>query len=103
MVGKKLMNSQAAKLVSTPEVNLKLSNLLFYSLNDATLALNTIKKCLHQDPENKACKKDFRMLKNASKSFTQLQSFMDGQQWHQAINILINDGFLEQIKTSHNQ
>jgi len=97
------MNSQAAKLVSTPEVNLRLSNLLFYSLNDATSALNTIKKCLHQDPENKACKKDFRMLKNASKSLTQLHSFIDRQQWHQAINILITEGFLEQIKASYSQ
>ena len=69
------MNRQVSKLISTPEVNLRLSNLLLYSLNDATSALNTIKKCLHQDPENKDCKKDFRMLKNVSKSLTQLHKF----------------------------
>jgi DnaJ family protein C protein 3 len=86
--------------VSTPEINLRLANILFYSLNDAEPALNSIKKCLHQDPENKACKKEFRMLKSATKQLTQIQSFIDGQQWHQAINILINDGLLTQIKSA---
>lgn len=97
------MIRQASKLVSTPEVNLQLSNLLFYSLNNAASALNTIKKCLHQDPENKECKKEFRMLKDASKSLTRLHNYADAEQWHQIINILINEGLLEKIKTSHNQ
>lgn len=97
------MSRQASKLVSTPEINLQLSNLLFYSLNNAASALNTIKKCLHQDPENKACKKEFRMLKKASKFLTQLDNFKSAEQWHQVINILITEEFLEQIKTSHNQ
>jgi DnaJ family protein C protein 3 len=96
------MNRQVAKLVSTPKVNLQLSNLLFYSLNNAEAALSTIKKCLHQDPENKACKTEFRMLKNASKSFAQLRNSVDAEQWYQVINILITDGLLQQIKTSHN-
>jgi len=86
--------------VSTPEINLRLANILFYSLNDAEPALNSIKKCLHQDPENKACKKEFRMLKSATKKLSKIQSFIDGQQWHQAINILINDGLLTQIKSA---
>lgn len=98
-----LMNRQAAKLASDAEINLQLANLLFYSLNDAPSALNAIKKCLHHDPEHKACKKEFRMLKNAIKSLTQLQNHIDAQQWHQAINILINDGLLEQIKTQVSQ
>lgn len=96
-----LIGRQAAKLVSTPEINLRLANILFYSLNDVEPALNSIKKCLHQDPENKACKKEFRVLKNASKQITPIQSFIDGQQWHQVINILINDGLLAQIKSAH--
>jgi DnaJ homolog subfamily C member 3 len=97
------MNRQAAKLASDADINLQLANLLFYSLNDATAALNAIKKCLHHDPEHKICKKEFRMLKNAEKSQTQLQNHISAEQWHQAINILINDGLLEQIKTQVNQ
>ena len=88
--------------MSTPEINLRLANLLFYSLNDVESALNSIKKCLHQDPENKVFKREFRILKTASKQLSQVHSFIDGQQWHQAINILVNDGLLSQIKSSHN-
>jgi DnaJ homolog subfamily C member 3 len=89
--------------VSTPEINLQLSNLLFYSLNDISSALNAVKKCLHQDPENKPCKKEFRVLKNASKSLTQLDNFVRGEQWSKIINVLIDDGLLEQIQKSHDQ
>jgi DnaJ homolog subfamily C member 3 len=94
---------QAAKLLSTSEINLQLSNLFFYSLNDAASALTQIKKCIHQDPENKACKKEFRMLKDTSKPLTQLHNFIDAQEWHQAINIIVNEGLLEKIKTNTNQ
>lgn len=55
--------------------------------------------CLHQDPENKECKKEFRTLKNGSKSLSQLQEFINGEQWHQAIRILITQRFREQIET----
>ena len=84
--------------MSTPEINLRLSTLLFYSLNDVTSALNAIKKCLHQDPENKECKKEFRLLKSASKVLTQLDNFVHGNQWSQVHNIVITDGFLERIR-----
>jgi len=97
------MNRQASKLVATPEINLQLSNLLFHSLNDVTSALNAIKKCLHQDPENKACKKEFRMLKNSNKLLIQLDNFVNGQQWQSAIRILIKDGFLDEIIAANNQ
>jgi DnaJ homolog subfamily C member 3 len=97
-----LMSRQASKLMSTAEVNLQLSNLLFYSLNDVQSALNTIKKCLHQDPEHKACKKEFRSLKTASKSLTQLHNQIEQEQWTQALRT-INDGLLQQIKTSVSQ
>lgn len=85
--------------MSTAEVNLLLSNLLFYSLNDVESALNSVKKCLHQDPENKECKKDFRTMKNASKSLSALQTAIDGQQWHHVIRALITQRFREQIDT----
>lgn len=89
--------------MSTAEVNLQLSNLLFYSLNDVQSALNTIKKCLHQDPENKACKKEFRTLKAASKSLIQLHNQIEQEQWTSALCTLTNDGLLSQIKTSVSQ
>jgi DnaJ homolog subfamily C member 3 len=98
-----LTDRQASKLTSTAEVNLLLSNLLFYSLNDVESALNSVKKCLHQDPENKECKKEFRTLKNASKSLTQIQAAIDGEQWHQATRILITQRFREQINTQVTQ
>ena len=89
--------------MNTPEVNLLLSNLLFYSLNDVEGALNAVKKCLHHDPENTACKKDFRKLKNASKSLTKLQEAIQRESWNEALTILINDGFLDQFKVATNQ
>jgi len=87
--------------VSTPEINILLSNLLFYSLNDPTSALTTIKKCLHQDPENKACKKKFRMLKNTSKHLANIQSFVDRKEWNRILSILINENLLQEIQSSH--
>ena len=96
----KLILRQASKLVNTAEINIQLSNLLFYSLNDVDGALNAVKKCLHHDPENTACKKDFRKLKNASKSITKLQQAIQRESWQEALAILINDGFLEQIKAA---
>ena len=97
-----LIARQASKLVSTAEVNLQLSNLLFYSLNDVQSALNTIKKCLHQDPENKACKKEFRTLKTMSKSLIQLHNQIEQEQWTQALRTL-NDGLLLQVKKTVSQ
>lgn len=97
------MDRQASKLVTTPEVDIRLSDLLFYSLNDVTSALNAIKKCLHQDPENKICKRRFRTLKNSSKSLSQLQTAVDGENWQSAIDVLINDGFLDEIKSAYDR
>jgi len=94
---------QASKLASDAGINLELANLLFYSLNDASSALNAIKKCLHHDPEHKQCKKEFRMLKNANKSLTQLQNHIGSEHWHQAISILIKEGLLDQISSQVTQ
>jgi DnaJ family protein C protein 3 len=90
---------KATKLLSIPEVNLQLADLLFYSLGDHDAALNAVKKCLHQDPENKQCKARFRTFKSASKSMIQLDNFVQSEKWHQAIDILLNNGYLEQIKS----
>ena len=94
-----LINRQATKLLSTADLNLQLANLLFYCLDDHQSALNSIKKCLHQDPENKACKKEFRTLKTVGKQMSQLENFVNSEQWHQVLKILLNEGLLEQIKT----
>jgi DnaJ family protein C protein 3 len=88
-------------LVSTPEINILLSNILFYSLNDPTAALATIKKCIHEDPENKACKKEFRMLKNVSKHLTALQSHAQRKEWTQILTLLINENLLQEIQSGH--
>ena len=43
------------------------------------------------------------MLKNANKWLSQLRNFVDAQEWQRVVNILIDEGFLEQITTKHNQ
>jgi DnaJ homolog subfamily C member 3 len=89
--------------VSNAEVNLLLSRLLFYSLNDVSLAVGEIKKCLHHDPEHKLCKKEFRMFKSADKTIQQVQNHILSEGWQEVVHALIDNGFLQQVNDQISQ
>lgn len=69
------------------DAHVKLAQLAYY-LIDPTSALNELKKCLHSDPDNKACKKLHRAWRAGAKQLQQAHNFVNGGKPRKAINLL---------------
>lgn len=72
---------------SDTEAHVRLAQLAYY-LIDGTSALNELKKCLHSDPDNKACKKLHRTWRAQGKALQQAHNFVNGGKPRKAINLL---------------
>lgn len=72
--------------------HLQISAMLFYSLGDTERGLTQVKKCLHSDPDSKACKALFREEKAVAKQIDKVQSLMDKRQFNSASKILAGKG-----------
>lgn len=54
--------------------------------------MNTLKQCLHYDPDSKPCLTLHRLTKSLEKSYTQLEGYLSKEDWRGAIRILTGSG-----------
>jgi DnaJ homolog subfamily C member 3 len=84
------------------EPHLQISSTLFYALGDHERAIAQIRKCLHSDPDSKACSRLFRKEKQYVKSLNQLQEFKEKRKFTNAINLLVGtkdeSGMIDDVK-----
>lgn len=84
----------------TPHITI--ANLFFYSLGDADRAIQQISRCLHSDPENKACKKVYRRIKSHQKVLNKVKAALGTQKYSTAVRLItgVKDepGVLDEVK-----
>ncbi|KAK4159660.1 hypothetical protein QBC43DRAFT_326851 [Cladorrhinum sp. PSN259] len=82
--------------------HLQISAVTFYALGDLAEGMTAIRKCLHSDPENKACKKLLKQEKAADKVLQKVQKALDKSQPMTAVRNLVptteNDGLITEVK-----
>lgn len=54
--------------------------------------MNTLKQCLHLDPDSKPCLTAHRMVKSFDKSFTKLSDLLQAENWKGVIQLLTASG-----------
>ena len=74
------------------EEHLQLSSILFYGLGDVERGLAQIRKCLHADPESKACNGLFRREKKLGKQLASVRESMGKKKFANAANMLVGSG-----------
>lgn len=74
------------------EQHLRLSTILFYTLGDVDRGLTQIRKCIHSDPESKACNGLFRKEKRVIKQLNSMRDFMTKRKFLNAANLLVGTG-----------
>ena len=74
------------------EPHLQISSMMFYSVGDLDKGLTQIRKCLHSDPENKACSKLYRREKQIEKTMKQVTTFKEKRQYNSAVKLLVPTG-----------
>ncbi|OAV87376.1 hypothetical protein PTTG_29454 [Puccinia triticina 1-1 BBBD Race 1] len=78
---------------NSPIAALRLSFLSYFFLaQPLEQSMKPIKKCLHSDPESKACKKAFRQLKALEKELAKVRNFSNSNGHRSAIKLLIPKG-----------
>ncbi|KAL8909059.1 MAG: hypothetical protein Q9207_000393 [Kuettlingeria erythrocarpa] len=84
------------------EPHLQISAMMFYSVGDMDKGLTQIRKCLHSDPENKACSKLYRREKQIEKTMKQVAVFKEKRQYNSAVKLLVptgeDAGLLQDVK-----
>ncbi|EGE86291.1 DnaJ like subfamily C member 3 [Blastomyces dermatitidis ATCC 18188] len=84
------------------EPHLKMSSMLFYSLADTERGITQVRKCLHSDPDSKACSRLFKKEKKIAKQLASLESLREGRKLSKVAEILVGNkedaGLLEEIK-----
>ncbi|KAI4258652.1 MAG: hypothetical protein L6R42_004974 [Xanthoria sp. 1 TBL-2021] len=74
------------------EPHLQISSMMFYCVGDMEKGLTQIRKCLHSDPENKACSKLYRRERQIEKTMKQVTAFKDKRQYNSAVKLLVPTG-----------
>ncbi|OAX80246.1 hypothetical protein ACJ72_05425 [Emergomyces africanus] len=84
------------------EQHLHMSSMLFYSLADTERGITQIRKCLHSDPDSKACGRLFRREKQIAKRLASFESLREGRKFSKAAEVLVGNkedtGLLDDIK-----
>ncbi|KAH6677521.1 hypothetical protein B0J14DRAFT_345144 [Halenospora varia] len=84
------------------EPHMQISAITFYALADTEHGLDQLRKCLHGDPDSKACKKLYRRQKNLDKAFTQVKAKIEKRQFAGAVKLLLptgeDEGLVKEIK-----
>lgn len=70
----------------------RLAKLQITHLGEPASAQQTLKQCLHQDPEQKDCKRLFRELKKLDKSIGRVDFRVAGNDWKGVVGLLLGDG-----------
>lgn len=71
---------------------LQMSSMLFYSVGDTDKGMEHIRKCLHSDPDSKACSKLYRQEKQVDKAMKQINALKGKRQFNSAVKLLVGVG-----------
>lgn len=71
---------------------MQMSSMLFYCVGDTEKGMEQIRKCLHSDPDSKACSKLYRQEKQVDKAMKQINALKDKRQLNSAVKLLIGGG-----------
>ncbi|KAI9670276.1 MAG: hypothetical protein M1831_006490 [Alyxoria varia] len=74
------------------EPPMQISAMQFYSLGELQKGLETVKKCLHSDPDSKTCKRLFKKQKRLEKSLKKVRELMEKRSFAQAVKLLVPQG-----------
>lgn len=74
------------------EPHLQISSMMFYSMGATEKGLSQIRKCLHSDPDSKACSQLYRREKQLDKVLKQTFALKEKRQFNSAIKILVGSG-----------
>ena len=82
--------------------HLQISSMLFYSVGDREKGLAQIRKCLHSDPDSKACSKLYRREKQVDKLLKQVYDLKEKKKFSNAVKVLAgaadDTGLIDMIK-----
>ncbi|PSK50355.1 hypothetical protein B9Z65_299 [Elsinoe australis] len=91
-----------AQMSSSEDNFLKLSATYFYALNEPENGLSQIRKCMHSDPDSKACRKLLKGEKAIDKRLKKIRGLAEKRQYNSAVKQLVrtgeDEGLLEEIK-----
>ncbi|MCJ1392410.1 DNA-dependent ATPase protein rad54 [Xylographa bjoerkii] len=71
------------------EPHLQISSMLFYSIGDTEKGLAQVRKCLHSDPDSKACSKLYKREKQVDKLLKQVHDLKGKRQFSSAVKVLV--------------
>ena len=66
--------------------------LSYFLLQASPASMNTLKQCLHYDPDSKICLGLHRMVKSLDKGFTKLEQLLNQEDWRAVVKLLTTPG-----------
>ncbi|KAI2464515.1 DnaJ domain-containing protein [Annulohypoxylon bovei var. microspora] len=72
--------------------HLQISATTFYAMGDMQQGMIQIKKCMHSDPESKACKKLLKQEKNVDKTLAKVNKALERNQPMSGVKLLVPSG-----------
>lgn len=82
--------------------HLQISSMTYYSLGETEKGLTAVSKCLHNDPDNKACAKLRKSMKAIDRTLKKFKQAMDKRQFATAVKYLVpngeDPGLLQEVK-----
>ncbi|KAF9478422.1 hypothetical protein BDN70DRAFT_879947 [Pholiota conissans] len=79
-------------LQPSTQLLIRIFRLSYFLLPPSPAPLNTLKQCLHYDPDSKQCLSERRMLKSFDKSFIQLDELLGKEDWKGIVKLLLSPG-----------
>jgi len=72
--------------------HLQISSMLFFALGDTERGIAQLRRCLHSDPDSKACSKLFRREKQLDKVLKEVKTLKEKRQFNSAAKLLVPVG-----------
>ncbi|KIY44154.1 DnaJ-domain-containing protein [Fistulina hepatica ATCC 64428] len=86
------MTRLSSLLPPATDLQLRIFRLSFFLLPPSPSTMNSLKQCLHSDPESKPCLALHRVAKNFDRGFTKLDELHDASNWDGIVNLLTGVG-----------
>ncbi|KAK5126305.1 hypothetical protein LTR85_010541 [Meristemomyces frigidus] len=89
------------------EPHLQIAAMTFYSLGETDKGITAVSKCLHNDPDNKACSKLRKSQKAIDRTLKKFNQLFEKRQYASAVKLLIpqsaeDPGLLQEVKEDIN-
>lgn len=85
------------------EPHLQISAMTFYSLGETDKGITAVSKCLHNDPDSKACQKLRKSEKAVDRTLKKINKLFEKRQYASAVKLLVQQsedepGLLQEVK-----